>query len=35
MQLVKLLPIYQYSVDIFSCSGPLGRLGSDEKQNIA
>ena len=32
VELVKLLPIHQYSVDIFSYSGPSGILGSDGKQ---
>ena len=31
VELVKLLPIHPYSVDIFSCSGPSGILGSDVK----
>ena len=35
MELVKLLPVHQYSVDIFSYSGPSEILGSDGKQNIA
>ena len=35
MELVKLLPVHQYSVDIFSYSGPSGILGSDRKQNTA
>ena len=35
MELVKLLPLHQYSVDIFSYSGPSGILGSDRKQNTA
>ena len=35
MELVKGLPIPRYSVEIFSCSGPLGIFGSDRKQNIA
>ena len=34
VELVKLLPVHQYSVDIFSYSGPSGILGSDVKQNI-
>ena len=29
MELVKLLPVHQYSVVIFSYSGPSGILGSD------
>ena len=33
VELVKLLPVYQYSVDIFSYSGPSGILGSGGKQN--
>ena len=33
VELVKLLPVHQYSVDIFSYSGPSGILGSDRKQN--
>ena len=35
VELVKLLPVQQYSVDIFSYSGPSGILGSDRKQNTA
>ena len=35
MELVKLLPVHRYSVDIFSYSGPSRILGSDGKQNIA
>ena len=35
MELVKLLPVYRYSVDIFSYSGPLGILVSYRKQNTA
>ena len=31
----KLLPVHQYSVDIFSYSGLSGILGSDGKQNAA
>ena len=31
----KTSPIHQYSVDIFSCPGPSGILGSDGKQNMA
>ena len=33
VELVKLLPVHQYSLDIFSYSGPSGILGSDGKQN--
>ena len=33
VELVKLLPMHRYSVDIFSYSGPSGILGSDRKQN--
>ena len=29
----QLLPLHQYSVDIFSYSGPSDILGSDGKQN--
>ena len=32
-QSVKLLIVHRYIVDIFSCFGPLGILGSDSKQN--
>ena len=35
MELVNLLPVHRYSVDIFSYSGPSGILGSDGKQNTA
>ena len=35
VELVKLLPVHRYSVDIFSYSGPSGILGSDRKQNTA
>ena len=36
LELVKLLPVHRYSVDIFfSYSGPLGLWGSDGKQNTA
>ena len=35
MELVKLLPVHRYNVDIFSYSGPLGILGADGKQNTA
>ena len=35
VELVKLLPVHRYSVDIFSCSDPSGILGSDGKQNNA
>ena len=30
---VNFSPMHQYSVDIFSYSGPSGILGSDGKQN--
>ena len=33
VELVKLLPMHQYSVNIFSYSVPPGILGSDGKQN--
>ena len=33
--LVKHLPVHQYSVDIFSYSGPSGILGSEGQQNSA
>ena len=33
LELVKLLPVHRYSVDIFSYSGPSGILGSDGKPN--
>ena len=33
LELVKLLPVHRYSVDIFSYSGPSGILGSYGKQN--
>ena len=33
MELVKLLPVHQYSVDIFSYSGSSRILGSYRKQN--
>ena len=33
VELVKLLPIYRYNVDIFSYSGSSGISGSDSKQN--
>ena len=33
MELVKLLTVHRYNVDIFSYSGPSGILGSDGKQN--
>ena len=33
MEMVKILPLHQYSVDIFSYSGPSVILGSDGKQN--
>ena len=32
MELLKLLPVHQYFVDIFSYSGPSGILGSDESR---
>ena len=32
MELVKLLPVHQYSVEIFSYFGPSGILGSDESR---
>ena len=32
MELVKLLPIHRYSVDIYSYSGPSGILGSDRSR---
>ena len=35
MELVKLLPVHRYSVDIFSYSGPSGKQGPDGKQNTA
>ena len=35
MELVKLLPMHRYSVDIFSYSGHSAILGSDRKQNTA
>ena len=35
VELVKLLPLYRYSVDFFSYSGPSGILGSGGKQNTA
>ena len=31
VEVVELLPIHQYIVDIFLYSGPLGILGSDGK----
>ena len=31
---VKHLPVHRYSVDIFSCSGPSGILGSDGKRKL-
>ena len=34
MELVKLLPLHRYSVDIFSYSGPSGILGSDGENRI-
>ena len=33
MELVKLLSVHRYSVDIFPYSGPSGILGSVGKQN--
>ena len=33
VELVKLLPVHRYSVNIFSYSGPSGILVSDGKQN--
>ena len=33
MELVKLLPVHRYSVDIFSYSGPSGILSSGRNQN--
>ena len=33
VELVKLLPVHQFSVDIFSYSGPPGILSSGGKQN--
>ena len=35
VELVKLLPMHQYSVDIVSYSGPLGIFWSDRKQSTA
>ena len=35
VELVKLLPVHRYSVDLYSYSGPSGLLGSDGKQNTA
>ena len=35
VELVKLLLMHRYSVDIFSYYGPSGILGSDVKQNTA
>ena len=35
VELVKRLPVYRYSVDFNSYSGPLGILGSDGKQSTA
>ena len=35
VELVKLLHVHRYSVDLFSYSGPSGILGSDGKQNTA
>ena len=33
MELVNILPVHRYSVDIFSYSGPLGIFGSGRNQN--
>ena len=33
VELVKLLPVHRYNVDISSYSGPSGILGSDGKPN--
>ena len=33
VELVKLLPVHRYIVDIFSYAGHQGILGSDGKQN--
>ena len=35
VELVKLLPVHRYSVDLFTYSGTSGILGSDGKQNTA
>ena len=35
MELIKLLPVSGYSVDIISYSGPSVLFGSDGKQNTA
>ena len=35
VELVKLLYVHRYSVDIFSYSGSSGIFGSDGKQNTA
>ena len=35
MELVKLLPVHRYSVEMFSYSDPSGILGSGGKQNTA
>ena len=35
VELVKLVPVHQCSVDIFLYSGSFGKLGSDGKQNTA
>ena len=35
MELVELLRVHRYSVDIFAYSGPSGILGSDGKQSTA
>ena len=35
VELVKVLPVHRYNVDIFSYSGPWGILKSNGKQNTA
>ena len=35
VELVKLLPVHRYSVDMFSYSGPSEIFSSDGKQNTA
>ena len=35
MELLKLLPLHRYRVDIFSYSGPTVKFRSDENQNTA
>ena len=35
VELVKLLTVHRYSVNIFPYSGPSGKLGSGEKQDTA